>query len=218
MGLPVPAFNGVWSAARTVDVDQVLAAADRFGTGELPWNVQLRPGYPDALDEELAGRGLVVTADIPFMVLTDLAAVPDSALPVRAMESFRDLDATLGLLEQGFGMPPEMTRGALPMRMLFAPGTTTWLLSREGKDVSTALQMIDGAHCGVFNVATPEEERGKGYGAAVTAHAVASSFAGGASCAYLQSSPLGRSVYERIGFRTVELWRQWVPAQYAEEH
>src|SRR3954471_18066408 len=40
MGLPVPAFNGVWGAHRQVRADDVLAAIDEFASGDLPWNVQ----------------------------------------------------------------------------------------------------------------------------------------------------------------------------------
>ena len=69
--LPAAPFNGVWGLTPDVDAGAVLAAVDEFAAGALPWNLQLRPGYPAALDEELAGRGLVPTAAIPFMLLRD---------------------------------------------------------------------------------------------------------------------------------------------------
>ena len=31
-----------------------IDAVDEFASGDLPWNLQLRPGYPSALDDELA--------------------------------------------------------------------------------------------------------------------------------------------------------------------
>ena len=63
-------------------------------------------------------------------------------------------------------------------------------------------------------VATPEAHRGHGYGGAVTGHAVEQARAAGARGAYLQSSPMGLPVYERLGFVPVETWRQWMPAQF----
>ena len=71
MGLPVPAFNGVWGPPPGA-ADDVLDAVDEFASGALPWNVQLRPGYPSELDEALAARDLVCTEDVPFMVLPDV--------------------------------------------------------------------------------------------------------------------------------------------------
>jgi predicted GNAT family acetyltransferase len=77
---------------------------------------------------------------------------------------------------------------------------------------STALGVTDGDHVGIFNVATPPAHRGKGYGAAITAWAVGDGFQNGASVAFLQSSPMGFRVYERLGFRTVEDWSVWISA------
>src|SRR6266550_3810927 len=55
----------------------------------------------------------------------------------------------------------------------------------------------------VISVATPSEHRGRGYGAAITWHAVREGFATGAELAYLQASAIGESVYRRLGFREV---------------
>ena len=212
--LPAAPFNGVCGARREVSVEAVLEAVDEFAGAELPWNLQLRPGYPAALDAALADRGLQHTEDIPFMVLTDATkaqrVVAEAAVSARACTTFADLDSVLSLLEQGFGMPAELTRQRFPMRMVFLNGATTWLVADEAEDVSTALAAVTGDSCGIFNVATPESHRGKGYGSIATAHAVAEAVASGAARAYLQSSPMGRSVYSGLGFSTVEHWRQWM--------
>jgi hypothetical protein len=218
-GIPLPTFNGVWGAETRVSADAVVAAVQEFAADDLPWNLQLRPGYPVELDDELARHGLVVTAEVPFMVLVDPGRFEDTvaATPatLRRSESFADFDSVMSLLEQGFGMPAALTREIFPMRMFFLPGTTTWIAA-AGQDVSTSLGITVEGKCGVFNVATPEAHRGNGYGAAVTARTVQAAFAEGARTAFLQSSPMGYSVYEKLGFVAVERWRQWMPAQYAE--
>ena len=216
-GIPIPPFNGVWTATADVATEDVLAAVDEFAAGDMPWNLQLRPGYPAELDHELAARGLVITGEFPFMVLPDpaplAAAVQRSAATYRQVETYADLDSLLSLLETGFGMPPELTRTMFPMRLMFLGAT--WIAT-DGQDVSTALGFVHDGWCGVFDVATPEEQRGRGYGGAVTAHTVEAARATGARGAYLQSSPIGLSVYERLGFVTAETWQQWMPSQYAE--
>ena len=76
----------------------------------------------------------------------------------------------------------------------------------DGRDVSTAVGFTSGDAVGIFNVATPPEHRGRGYGAALTAAAAAEGFAAGAEFAWLQSSALGLPVYRRLGFREVETY------------
>lgn len=214
-GVTAPAFNGAWAVGESVAADAVLDAAHEFSRGDLPWNVQLRPGYPAELDAALNELGLVVTADVPFMVLTDpsklRAAVDAAALRVRSAESFLDLDQVLTLLEQGFEMPTAITREQFPVRVFALPDSTTWIGSADGDDVTTAFGAIRRQQCGVFNVATPARARGHGYGGAVTAATVLAALDAGARGAFLQSSPMGLSVYERLGFVTVEHWRQWMP-------
>ena len=46
---------------------------------------------------------------------------------------------------------------------------------------------------------------------AVTARVVADGVRAGAHTAYLQASPWGIRVYERMGFRTVETWPCFYP-------
>jgi hypothetical protein len=218
-GLPVAPFNGVWGATKDVDPAALLAAVDEFAAGDLPWNLQLRPGCAEGLDDAFAQRGLVPTSAIPFMVLSDVERLR-SAIPVgadlRLAMSFADVDALLSLLERGFGMPPQLTRHQFPIALFGLPGMATTILRADGADVSTALGAVDGDLCGVFNVATPEEHRRHGHGAAATAHAVLHGALAGATAAYLQASPMGFPVYERLGFATVEHWQQWMPKELVD--
>jgi len=70
--------------------------------------------------------------------------------------------------------------------------------------------IVEGNHVGIYNVATLPEHQGRGFGAAITAHAFRGGFAAGASFAYLQSSDAGFAVYRRLGFRAIESWEPWV--------
>ena len=220
--LPAPAFNGVWGVDEVVTVEAVMAAVADFDAGELPWNLQLRPGYPPELDALLADAGLVVTGDVPFMVLSDPSrlrpAVDGVRLAFRPADTFHDLDHVLSLLEQGFDMPAELTRQRFPVSFFALPDSDTWLGAVNGYDVTTAFGAVRRGMCGVFNVATPAAERGHGYGGAITAATVLAALTNGARGAFLQSSPMGYPVYERLGFVTAESWRQWMPHQFVEAH
>jgi predicted GNAT family acetyltransferase len=69
--------------------------------------------------------------------------------------------------------------------------------------VTTGFGVRTGNTIGVYNIATLEMARRRGYGAAMTARVVADGAADGCDVAILQASEMGRPIYERLGFRTV---------------
>ncbi|MGH3051278.1 MAG: GNAT family N-acetyltransferase, partial [Gaiellaceae bacterium] len=84
------------------------------------------------------------------------------------------------------------------------PGVRLYVGRVGGEVASTAVGCtLDGA-VGLFNVATEEAHRRRGYGAVLTARAVRDGFAAGAELGYLQSSKAGHGVYRALGFRDVE--------------
>ena len=81
-----------------------------------------------------------------------------------------------------------------------------YLARVHGRDVATAAGFTVDESVAIFSVATATDQRGHGYGSAVTVQAVLDGFAAGAGFAALQSSPMGESVYKRLGFREVETY------------
>jgi predicted GNAT family acetyltransferase len=69
--------------------------------------------------------------------------------------------------------------------------------------VAAAVGFRVGDEVGIFGVATPPQYRRRGYGAAMTAHAVRSGFDAGADLAWLQTSPMAESIYGVLGFQHV---------------
>jgi len=94
--------------------------------------------------------------------------------------------------------------------VLAGGGVSVYLGLAAGRPVTTALACRTERSVGIFNVATPAEERGRGYGAAVTSRAAADGFAAGARTAWLQASGMGFGIYRRLGFETVSTAELWV--------
>ena len=94
--------------------------------------------------------------------------------------------------------------------MIARPGLRCYVGESDGEVVTTGLGATRGSSVGIFNIATPPEHRGRGFGAAITARAVSDGFADGARWSYLQSSLAGYDIYTRLGFATVERWDCWV--------
>ena len=110
----------------------------------------------------------------------------------------------------GFEAPEQLFRQLATADVLGVPGVRCYVGEVGGHAVTTGIGVTQGDWVGVFNIATPQLHRRRGYGAAITARAVADGLAAGARWSWLQSSPLGFATYGRLGFRTIETWPCWV--------
>jgi N-acetylglutamate synthase len=212
-GIPSPGLNKVWAARLDPDPAGLERMLDEFDERKLPHLLELRPGAGADAVAVAASRGLQPAGELPLMRLDDTARIHATAPPpgftIRPLEPD---EAELHALTAaaGFGEEPELFLRLVPSEMLRADGTRAYVGEVDGQVATTALGVTLGDHVGVFNVATPEAQRRRGYGAAITARVVADGLAAGATWAWLQSSPAGHRIYEALGFDTVERWRCWV--------
>jgi GNAT superfamily N-acetyltransferase len=150
---------------------------------------------------------------IPLMTLEDFsqlgAAQEGDGLVIREIEPAEaHLHARLAAV--GFETPVEAFLQLMTPSVLAVPGVRCYLGEVGDQPVTTGLGVTLGSYVGIFNIATPPAQRRRGYGAAVTARAVADGLAAGATWAWLQSSEPGYPVYQRLGFRTAEAWSCWI--------
>ena len=84
------------------------------------------------------------------------------------------------------------------MRM---PGCALLLGFHESVPVARSMANTTGRVVGVHNVYVPPAQRGRGFGAAITAAAITAGREAGATAACLEASELGLPVYLKMGFR-----------------
>lgn len=82
-----------------------------------------------------------------------------------------------------------------------------WVGYADGRAVTTGMAYVDERVTGVYVIATLEQARGHGYGAAITARCIA---VDPLKPAVLQASDLGQPVYRRLGFVDVAPYTLWV--------
>jgi hypothetical protein len=204
---PLPSLNGVWSGD-----DDVVASAALEGelersraTGAWPGVTVLDKGAPLLLAEAMR-LGLTETLLLPGMTVSGPQFRPVAVDNVEI--EIADDEETLGeaceVMCAGFDVPVGWFRDMYRRDRL--GDAAVYLLREDGRPAATALAYPGREGLGVFNVATPAQWRGRGYGAAVTSRAVADGFAGGARFGYLQSSAIGESVYRRLGFEQVSTY------------
>ena len=167
----------IWSAWPTPDLQ-------RFGgifAGQPPLMVRPQAPIPPA-PAELAIREVADAA-----ALADFEQVLIEGYPVPELQPFRP--------------------GAFLGAAVLGGDYRLWLGYVAGRAVTCAVAYVRDGVVGVYLVATLQEARGKGYGAAISARAAA---AAPELPAVLQASDLGRPVYERIGFSVVGRFDLWI--------
>jgi hypothetical protein len=172
---------------------------------ELPFLVQVPDG--SAVANETGRFGLKPTDPTPFMTLSPIneagwRRVPRELLitPVRTKTDVARLES---ILSASFGMDAVAVHSFGFEGLLTSSAVRMFLGWVDGHAVTTAtVASTDGA-AGVFSVGTLEAQRGKGLGEVMTAHAIRAGAEAGADIAYLQASPMGFRIYERMGFKTV---------------
>jgi GNAT superfamily N-acetyltransferase len=203
---PIRDLNGVWADtdAAADQLEAKRAQARELGT---PFIVMTRTGKTPAVETAARELGLTMEVRFPGMSVTpgDLDE-PATELEVIRIETADGLARALAVGASGFGVPVDLVASVYSLEVSELEGLRTYLGRANGRDVSTAVGFTIDGTTAVFSVATPEEHRGRGYGAAITARAVRDGFDAGADLAGLQSSPMGESVYKRLGFREVETY------------
>ncbi len=84
----------------------------------------------------------------------------------------------------------------------------------EGKTVATGMLAFAANVAGVYYVAVRPEERRKGYAQAMMDHLLQRAFERGYRLAVLEASKEGKGLYERIGFKSISLFREYAWSPY----
>ncbi|MEO7372077.1 MAG: GNAT family N-acetyltransferase [Ilumatobacteraceae bacterium] len=129
----------------------------------------------------------------------DRPAMPDG-LTVEAARTTRALHQHQALLSEGFGMPMEIAERLIRPPILEEEHAVVFIGHVDGQPVSCSLLATSAKTAGVYNVATPERFRGRGYGEALTWSAIEEGARRGCSHAALQASDAGYPLYRRMGF------------------
>ncbi len=101
------------------------------------------------------------------------------------------------------GFPPEIFAFYESHDGIAADNAAAFLARIDGRPAAIAMTIVSRGVAGIYWVGTTEEARGSGLGWAVTATAVNAGFELGAEIASLQASPMGESLYRKMGFETI---------------
>jgi len=209
-GLPDELFNGVICAdLPPQDMDlQIEAVLAQFARRNVPMLWHIGPSTrPADLAEHLRAYGLTCIEDEPGMAL-DMHTLNDhEPLPTGlTVELVQDAPTLWQWVRLWAGPISEDEQcvcfTALSRLGIGAVYPLTHCLGRlNGKPVATASLFLGAGIASVQHVVTACEARRRGIGRAMTLAVLREARARGYRVAVLTSSSMGRSVYQRIGFR-----------------
>jgi GNAT superfamily N-acetyltransferase len=158
------------------------------------WESHLRP-YGFQTDRDTPGMA-VALARLKFG-----AATPEN-LHIHQVEDFEALRVWVDIFAAGYGLPPQWTGDFFELlKGLGLDSLVRHYLGYWGNQpVATSTLFLESGVAGIYNVATLPAARGQGIGSILTCVPLQEAERLGYHAGILQSSDMGYSVYNRLGF------------------
>jgi ribosomal protein S18 acetylase RimI-like enzyme len=220
LGVPISVLNPVFGGRFAAD------SADRRIAEIVDWYAHRGDPFswwlgPDSEPADLADRLLQHGFNLDEAHLPGMAAVLDGLPPVDMPPGTsidRVKDATefrtfCDVLAAGFEAPSLLADAFFRLAEVGFGDDVPYrhyLARVNGRPVATTTSVIAGDVLGIYNVATLPDARGRGTARAITLASMSDGALTGCAMAVLQSSEMGRSVYERLGFRVFADYQVYV--------
>jgi ribosomal protein S18 acetylase RimI-like enzyme len=206
-GSTSPSFNLALSGEGSRDPQGSLdVASDRFREAGLRWLLKLQPELDHDLIVQARRRSLDFEEE-PVYAMPIRAEAVRSALastsPLTIGVAGRDtIDDAVRCFADAFDADPATVSRELGPNLLTIPTFTVFVGYLSGEPVATA--MLATTHsvglAGIYSVGARPAHRGRGFGTALTAAALAAAAEQGYDAAVLEPSPSGSPMYRRMGF------------------
>jgi len=211
-GIPVAAFNPTFVVEPPRDPAGAIERVRAFyARNALAGEVNASGDAADAIAESARSAGFVAGHRILGMLFAPLVATTPAVpgLEVRRVADAATLRTFNDLCAEVFGLDRPILSVFDNPKMLGTPGFGFHLGFVDGLAVATAMTCcIDGVVL-IFNVATRPSHRRRGIGEAMTWCAVNHGLEVGCDLAFLQASPDGLPLYERMGFQHATQMQTW---------
>jgi GNAT superfamily N-acetyltransferase len=214
--IPSETLNSLFVTAPPGNPDQLIREAQEFFGPHSVWKVTAPDRLADSIGPIALALGMRPAAPVPRMILRPIPESPPpppglTIRPVTSDAELRDFRLAGG---RGFRIPRWILRIAIPELPTTPDARGTRLRLFVGysnaSPVATSGQLTRDGIAGVYFVGTVPEARRRGYGTALSWSAIEAARQDGATVCYLQSSVMGRGVYERMGFLRVDDYHDWI--------
>lgn len=176
--------------------------------GVRAWRVPVSP--EDSAAEAVLTRAGYRPADaLPGMGIP-LTHLPPQLPAGLTLEHPDDLDAVLTLNARFYGQDTTVHLDAWRTPPLPSPQVHAVLVREADRALAAGVSVEQDDTAGIYLVATHPDARRRGLGALVMRALHADARARGCTAAVLQASPMGHPLYQRLGYRDLGGWTNWV--------
>jgi predicted GNAT family acetyltransferase len=141
---------------------------------------------------------------LDLSVLPEISPIPE--LTIAPISTEEDIQAWLKIYGTGFDLSDSVRDDyGKALRTILQHHTHIgpyYLARHQGEPVTIASLYLNAGVTGVYEVATSPEKRKQGFGRALVLKALHDAHQNGYQIAVLQSSKIGLSLYQRLGFQT----------------
>jgi ketosteroid isomerase-like protein/GNAT superfamily N-acetyltransferase len=212
-------FHNMVMIKEAVEIDVLFAAIREFYVRhERVFSVWTRVHADGVLETQLRAGGFRDFTSMPGMALLGDPGTrcepPGLAIRAATTDAHRrDYLHVTAEAYATYGAPPAYADDAFAaLESVCAPHIQGFVGYAQDKPVAAATVYVTHGVAGIGWVGTVPEQRGHGYAEAVTWAAIREGFRRGGAFANLQASPMGRPIYERMGFVTATEYRVLVGA------
>ena len=207
-------FHNLVMLRDRVDLDALFPVVRRFYVERgAPFSIWTRAHADPDTEAALRARGFELFTSMPGMALladpgTRCEPAGLEIRPARDDAGRRAYAHVAAGAYATYGAPPEYSDDAFALlESVCAPHIQGFVGYLGDQPVAAAALYVTHGVAGIGWVGTLPEQRGHGYAEAVTWSAIREGFRRGAAFANLQASPMGRPIYERMGFITATEYR-----------
>jgi ribosomal protein S18 acetylase RimI-like enzyme len=215
-GSSSPSFNLALSDEGLRDPLVALDAAhDRFRGAGLRWLLKLQPELDHEVVVHARRRGLDLDEEpvygMPIRPAATVALPSVSPLSI-SVAGADTIDDAVRCVADAFDADPDDVSRELGPNLLTIPTFTVFVGYLSGEPVATSMLATTRSVglAGVYSVATRPAHRGRGFGTALTAAALAAAGEQGYDTAVLEPSPSGAPMYRRMGFEPLTTYLEAV--------
>jgi GNAT superfamily N-acetyltransferase len=173
-----------------------------------PWSILVFPEARDPMKPVLSNASFRDEGTFPGMLLEPLPArtpAPPGGFRVERAETLEELDRLERTASKAYDVP----YGGADPRWLRQPGVSLYVGYSHDEPVAHGALIVAHGVAGVAYIGTVPEHRRRGFAEAVVWRIVADGKAQGCDAAYLWATPLGRTVYAKMGFDEVVDYHIW---------
>jgi ribosomal protein S18 acetylase RimI-like enzyme len=206
-GVPVGDQNAAFVTRPLRNPDAAIRqAVAYFDERRMPYGIVMRDGLDPASERVCSDIGLALVHTLPGMALEPVPRVipePPPGLAIRTVRTAAEHDVHVETDAAGFEVSLDHARRLFPASLYEGADAVEFTGFIGGVPVAVSTLVTTGLTAGVYGVATIPAYRRRGFGEAMTWQAIREGSTRGCRMANLTASDMGRSVYERMGFRVV---------------